>query len=727
MNHTFVQSIKTITESLIRKAGFDKTRSGKVVGRNEITNTYAIQIDGNIYDNIRVVNDCVYNVGDTVKVSIPCNQASQMYIMSSIFSDDSIGKKIVHADSMIDALETETGSMAEIDGHIYQLNITSTYTSTSSTYTGHIIRDGEDVTSSTYWTNFHWYSLKNEGAEEIETGISHASLTMQLADYKYGAAIELIWAYSADIILRRLIILFDNEEIEQVAQTASDAYGIASNTDQYFWYTSTGTDTGGHITEVPKTDFVDNPQGYNLLTRSNGVAVRDGMNELAVFTYDSVSFNAIVDNTLTSVAEYGANGARTGRLSERHTFISGDVFSIRNPDGTEVFSVSSSRNPTDFVYTIVEKKAINETPLVISGTPITGDVMKVYIGASYNDYYDSDREKSVTYGTPATLTVTISGHDEYRIVYNGTNTFTVTVLEEDYFDQISVTYHVMQSQVDMGQITFGSRVGSVGNGSATFGNALSATEVGSAAFGQYNNPNSILIGNDIYTIVTEGQGDSLLSVGNGTGDLSRSNAFRVNKYGNIGATNMALYGEAASSWIKARANATIKMGNLRDSGSTIGANYVPRIWMQGNTGGYTIANYADSLYITFTGDASYLIDENDYTGLGITREGGILKNGRAYLKVVRKNLDNITISANSTKDGTFSVTETGYTAIGVVGYDIDNASSGGTNMIKTVVSAVKINSGNVVYYQLANRDTNDSCKVRLWADVLYMSSDKQVV
>ena len=92
--NNIISSIKTIAESLIAKAGFDKTRTGNIVGRNEITNTYSVKIDGNVYNNVRVVNDCTYNVGDTVKVSIPCNQASQMYIMSSVFSDESIGKKI---------------------------------------------------------------------------------------------------------------------------------------------------------------------------------------------------------------------------------------------------------------------------------------------------------------------------------------------------------------------------------------------------------------------------------------------------------------------------------------------------------------------------------------------------------------------------------------------------------------------------------------------------------
>jgi hypothetical protein len=321
--NNIISSIKTIAESLIAKAGFDKTRTGNIVGRNEITNTYSVKIDGHVYNNVRTVNDFTYNVGDTVKVSIPCNQASQMYIMSSVFSDESIGKKIVHADSAIDALEAQEGSIVEIDGHIYQLNLASSYSASSATYTGQVLRDGEDVTSSAYWSNFHWYLLKSSGAEEIETGISNASLTMPLLDYKYGTSLELVWEYNEDISLRRLIVLFDNEEITKVSNKAFDAYGIASNTAQYFWYTSEGSDTGVHITEIPQDSFEENPQGYNLLARSNGVAIRNGENELATFTYNSLNFKVLVNNTMVSVAEYGAGGTRIGSTLDKNIRING--------------------------------------------------------------------------------------------------------------------------------------------------------------------------------------------------------------------------------------------------------------------------------------------------------------------------------------------------------------------------------------------------------------------
>ena len=63
---------------------------------------------------------------------------------------------------------------------------------------------------------------------------------------------------------------------------------IAENTNQYFWHTETGTDTGAHITEKTKEEFLDDPQngGGNLLARSNGIAVRDGLEELAIFGAD---------------------------------------------------------------------------------------------------------------------------------------------------------------------------------------------------------------------------------------------------------------------------------------------------------------------------------------------------------------------------------------------------------------------------------------------------------
>lgn len=85
--------------------------------------------------------------------------------------------------------------------------------------------------------------------------------------------------------------------INTVKNVAEKAYKIAGNTDQYFWVTETGTDTGAHITEIPKEDFLDDPDngGGNLLARSNGMAVREGMTELATFSAEGLNVTTYDD------------------------------------------------------------------------------------------------------------------------------------------------------------------------------------------------------------------------------------------------------------------------------------------------------------------------------------------------------------------------------------------------------------------------------------------------
>lgn len=80
--------------------------------------------------------------------------------------------------------------------------------------------------------------------------------------------------------------------------TANSAYQIAGNTNQYFWFTGEGTDTGAHITEIPQVQWNDSESPYyhsggNLLARSNGIAVRDGLDELATFGADGVTLGKV--------------------------------------------------------------------------------------------------------------------------------------------------------------------------------------------------------------------------------------------------------------------------------------------------------------------------------------------------------------------------------------------------------------------------------------------------
>lgn len=121
------------------------------------------------------------------------------------------------------------------------------------------------------------------------------------------------------------------EIVEIIAETARQ---IAANTDQYFWHTTTGTDTGAHITEIPKEDFLEDPDngGGNLLARSNGIAIRDGLKELATFGADEARIRAFL-NTLWGVYE---------------TYLAINYHSIQMVDyaGLTYFHVSDLRDET---------------------------------------------------------------------------------------------------------------------------------------------------------------------------------------------------------------------------------------------------------------------------------------------------------------------------------------------------------------------------------------------
>lgn len=113
--------------------------------------------------------------------------------------------------------------------------------------------------------------------------------------------------------------------VKAVREIAEKASRIAGNTNQYFWHTETGTDTGAHITEIPREDFLADPEngGGNLLARSNGVAVRDGLTELAAFLADT--FHVGIDPN-TKISYDPVNGLKLG---ENVTLSPSGVFKMK--------------------------------------------------------------------------------------------------------------------------------------------------------------------------------------------------------------------------------------------------------------------------------------------------------------------------------------------------------------------------------------------------------------
>lgn len=107
-----------------------------------------------------------------------------------------------------------------------------------------------------------------------------------------------------------------NSALTTACSNSETALQIASDTAQYFWFTSSGTDTGAHISNKTQSEFISSPSGGNLLARSNGIAIRDGLTEMATFTANGVDIN----QGGASIANFGST-ARLGKSADSHVVI----------------------------------------------------------------------------------------------------------------------------------------------------------------------------------------------------------------------------------------------------------------------------------------------------------------------------------------------------------------------------------------------------------------------
>lgn len=189
--------------------------------------------------------------------------------------------------------------------------------------------------------------------------------------------------YSSDTRTTAQLASAVNNVRGQVANVAA----IANNTNQYFWFTGTGTDTGAHITEVPQDEFTDpNSQnyhtGYNSIFRSIGFAIRNGLTELATFGASAITLglanakHILIDtngislysaaNTLlssftangttfydtdgvTTVAKIGAQ-IELGKPNNANLILSSDQLQLLNSSGSTVTQLLSTNTHDGHAY-----------------------------------------------------------------------------------------------------------------------------------------------------------------------------------------------------------------------------------------------------------------------------------------------------------------------------------------------------------------------------------------
>ena len=78
-NNIIISSIQKIVDEAISKAPFTKIRSGRILAK--VGNKYTILMDGREYSNVDCYGSADLTVGVIVKVIIPENNPSQMFIL----------------------------------------------------------------------------------------------------------------------------------------------------------------------------------------------------------------------------------------------------------------------------------------------------------------------------------------------------------------------------------------------------------------------------------------------------------------------------------------------------------------------------------------------------------------------------------------------------------------------------------------------------------------------
>lgn len=342
-----------------------------------------------------------------------------------------------------------------------------------------------------------------------------------------------------------------NKVVKTVREIAEKASKIAGNTNQYFWHTETGTDTGAHITEIPQEEFLADPEngGGNTLIRSNGVAVRDGLTELATFSADGsrigqdsethadVDYHSLElvdkeDNTYLHISDLrNALGEMTETFTgdgSTQTFlcmvriasvssvsINGVETSAYTFSGMGVIFTTAPANGAEIVVTYLptetEKSRLKAYTLGIRGSGKVG-AMSVAEGlntvasglVSHAEGNATNAQKDYSHAEGRSTTASYGAHAEGA----HTNAYSDYGHAEGYYTEAGQYAHAE-----------GDHTTASGKGSHAGGHGTKASSAYQTAIGQYN--------------IEDTNGDYAFIVGNGTDDNNRSNAFAVGADGSV--------------------------------------------------------------------------------------------------------------------------------------------------------------------------------------------------
>ena len=574
MANQIIQSIKTIAQSLVDKAGYDKTRGGVIVGVNSVTNTYSVKIDGVTYPIVRAVDDATYNVGDVVKVVIPCNQATQMYIASSVLSDNSLGNKIANAVGLAqDAKQLGLENQTEINNlDIVGINLllNSGFKNNADewfTYgiTDYIVKDGKQCAHMNFSvfkvTNFVRQSILGKLEPDTQYTMSGWVLTENVVKgttnfacmfyhdgyydnngsskwYSYGSKNLPInageWTH--------LEWTFTTDSTKLLNSTVSDMYLYARDMTGDIYFCDLKLEKGDKATDwTPAPD--DAANAAKVATNFIGY---DSTNGLIVGNKTSGSWSGyhsqilsdrfnILDESSTVLASFGTTTV-IGEEAKANMRLTFNNLSMVDANGTEFFKVGDTRN-ADGIATL---KSI-ATPYIDSTGSVTlifessiSSVVSVYVNSvelSSSNYSFSGKRitfKNLTPNSRPTIETTFTTTEPSfyltfgnRLSSGKTGKYSVAEGKDVIASGFASRAEGVNTEAS-GEYSHAGGYHTEASGDCSYAGGYWTVADGDyvTAIGKYNRK---------YT----GINDKAFVIGNGTSDTNRSNALAVDWNGNL--------------------------------------------------------------------------------------------------------------------------------------------------------------------------------------------------
>ena len=195
----------------------------------------------------------------------------------------------------------------------------------------------------------------------------------------------------------------DNDKrVNKMQKAVDETAGLAANTNQYFWFTEEGSDTGAHVTEIPRKQFIADSEhgGGNLLMRSNGLAIRNGLVELARMMSDGIQ---IGDD----------NGFRV--------VIGDDNIELLDSAGSTGFSIDLAGGSTDRQISNIYNYSAGTMSSNTFSAPISTKTITFRLSSNGHTYTATKTASQLSINSSFTLGSTTS--DYLEITRTGTDSF----------------------------------------------------------------------------------------------------------------------------------------------------------------------------------------------------------------------------------------------------------------------------------------------------------------